>query len=57
VIKIEKNEVGRACSTYAKKERFDRVLVEKNLTKRGNLEEPGVNEWIILRWIFRKWDG
>ena len=55
--KIGKNEVGGACGTYGKKERCDRVLVGKTLSKRGNLEEPDVNERIILRWIFRKWDG
>jgi hypothetical protein len=33
-----------------------RVLVGK-LRERGHLEDPGVDERIILRWIFRKWDG
>ena len=28
-----------------------------NLKERGHLEEPGVDGRIILRWIFRKWDG
>jgi hypothetical protein len=28
-----------------------------NLTKQDHLEYPGVDEWIILKWIFRKWDG
>jgi len=27
-----------------------------NLSERDHLEEPGVDERIILRWIFRKWD-
>ena len=27
-----------------------------NLRERNNLEDPGVNERIILRWIFRKRD-
>jgi hypothetical protein len=27
-----------------------------NLRERGDLEEPGVDGRLILRWIFRKWD-
>jgi hypothetical protein len=27
-----------------------------NLNERDHLEEPGVDERIILKWIFRKWD-
>jgi len=26
------------------------------LRERGQLEDPGVDERMILRWIFRKWD-
>jgi hypothetical protein len=26
-----------------------------NLRKRDHLEDPDVDGWIILRWMFRKW--
>jgi hypothetical protein len=29
----------------------------RNLGDREHLEEPDVDGIIILRWIFRKWDG
>jgi hypothetical protein len=28
----------------------------RNLKERGQLEDPGANGRIILRWIFRQWD-
>jgi len=28
-----------------------------NLRERDHLEEPSVDGRILLRWIFRKWDG
>jgi len=37
--------MGGACSTYG-----------GNLRERDDLEDPGLDGRIILRWIFRKWD-
>jgi hypothetical protein len=51
--KIEKNELGRACSTYGAKERHMQGFGGGNLRERA----PGVDGRIILRWIFRKWEG
>ena len=27
-----------------------------NLRERDHFEDPGVDERVIIRWIFRKWD-
>jgi len=32
-------------------------VCRRNLRERHNLKDPDVNGRIILRWIFRKWDG
>ena len=29
----------------------------ENLRESGHLKDPGVDGRIILRWIFRRWDG
>ena len=28
-----------------------------NLKERNHLEDPGVDGRIVIRWIFRKWEG
>jgi hypothetical protein len=38
-----------------KESRGVRVLVG-NLKERNHFVDPGIEERIILRWIFRKWD-
>jgi hypothetical protein len=53
--KIEKIEMGGACSTYWEGRGAYRVLVG-NLRERDRWGDPGVDGRIILEWIFKKWD-
>jgi hypothetical protein len=48
--------MGWACSTYGESRGVYRVLVG-NLRERDHSEDPVVDGRIILRWIFKKWDG
>jgi hypothetical protein len=53
---IDKNEMSGACSTYGARRVVYGFLVGKPKRKTP-LEDPGVDGRIILRRIFRKWDG
>jgi len=53
--KIEKNEMGGACSAYGERRGVYRVWWG-NMKERNHWENPGVDGRIILRWIFRKWN-
>jgi hypothetical protein len=52
--KIEKNEIGRACSAYEEKRGVCGILVG-NLRERNYLGDPGV-DGRLMEWIFRTWD-
>jgi hypothetical protein len=54
--KIEKSEMGRACSAYGRQERHIQGIWWGNLREKDHLGDPGVDGRIILRWIFRKRD-
>jgi len=45
-----------AFSAYGVGERLVRVSGGGNLRESEGWVEPGVDERIILRWVFRKWD-
>jgi hypothetical protein len=47
--KIEKNEMGRACGAYGGGERCAK--------ERDHWGDPDIDGRLILRWIFRKWEG
>jgi hypothetical protein len=48
--------MGGACSIYGEKRCAYRVLVRTPEGKRP-MEDAGVEMRIILKWIFRNWDG
>jgi hypothetical protein len=48
--------MGGACSVCGEGRDVYRVLVG-NLKERDDTGDPGVDGRIILRWIFRQWDG
>jgi hypothetical protein len=52
---MEKSELGGACSTYGEKAKVYTGFWWENLRKRGHLEDPGVDDRMILKSIFRRW--
>jgi len=54
---IEKKEMSGACSTYGGEEKVHTGFWWGNLKEGDHLEDPGMVGRIILRWIFRKWNG
>jgi hypothetical protein len=53
--KIDKNEIGEACSWMGRRETCIGIMWG-NLREKDHWEDPGVDGRIILRRIFRKWD-
>jgi len=51
---IKSRKIGAACSAYGGED-YTGFWWEK-LRERDHLGDPGVDERIILMWIFRKWD-
>jgi hypothetical protein len=48
--------MGGVCSTYGGREAAYKEFCWGNLRKIDDLGDPGVDERIILRWIFREWN-
>ena len=54
---MERNEMSGACGTYGGEERCIQGFGWGNLRGRAHLEDQGVDGNIILKWIFKKYDG
>jgi hypothetical protein len=49
--------MGGACSTYGGKREAHTGFWWGDLREGDHLIDPGVDGRIILKWIFKKWDG
>jgi len=49
--------VGGACSTHGGEERCIQVFWWEDLMERDHLKYKGIDKKIILKFIFKKWDG
>jgi hypothetical protein len=49
--------MGRAYSTYGGKERLHTGFCWGDLREDDHLGDPGVDRRIILKWIFKDWNG
>jgi hypothetical protein len=51
------NEIGGACDTYGRQERCVQGFGGGDQGRRSLGRHIGRDEMIILKWIFKKWEG
>jgi hypothetical protein len=58
ILRVIKSTIMRwgECSKYGVGERCVQGFGGETLRQREKWGDPGVDGWIIIRWIFRKWD-
>jgi len=44
-------------STCGGQEKSTQRFGRETLRERDHFEDPNVDGWVILKWIFKKWDG
>ena len=49
--------MSEACGAYGEGERCAQLSGGGHLRERDHWEDPDVDGRLILRWIFRKWEG
>jgi hypothetical protein len=54
--KIEKNEIGVACSAFGGKGELCTGFWWGKLREKDHWGDPGVDRRLVLKWTFRKWD-
>jgi len=52
---IKKNEIGGRFRRCGRRGEVHAGFWWGNTTERGHLEDPGIDGWLILKWIPMKW--